>query len=63
MSDNVLKFESGAPFSDDFRLLHNDESWRWYKVVCALSDLTGLPTQTIMESWGDLSEYLSSYEP
>lgn len=63
MQNNIIQFEAGTPFDDEFRLLPNEDSWRWYKKVSLLSDLTGLPMQTVMENWDDLSVYLKAYQP
>lgn len=63
MQDNIFAFEAGTPFSEAFQLLHNDRTTDWYQRIRILSEMTGLPMQTVMESWEDLTEYLRGYQP
>lgn len=61
MHDDVLKFSAGAPFSGGLEIMHNDKTRIWYKQILMLSDLSGLPIQTVMENAEDIEAYLRCY--
>lgn len=61
MQSNIVEFKASSPFSDSFELLHNDLTNKWYKRVLLLSDLTGLPIQTVMEDVDEITQHLKDY--
>lgn len=61
MRSNIVEFKASSPFSDSFELLHNDSTRKWYKEILMLSDLSGLPIQTVMENLDDITRHLQDY--